>query len=391
MKKFLFSAGAVFASLSLVAQGITFESTSWSEVKSKAQQEGKFIFVDGYTPWCGPCKWMAKNIFPNDTAGQFYNKNFVNLKLDMEKGEGVEFAQNYQVNSYPSYLFFNSYGVLVHRSGGSKPLKDFIQDGENAINPEKQLVNYEKKFDKGNNDPAFLKEYGYALMAAGLSGDAVVKAYLKSAPEQEILSKEGFQFISGLSGPGSAGFDYVVKNNEAFKKVLNKDEVDDFIMGALYSIASTAGKRGNTEELTKLKKVTSEYAPARANELNTELEIAFYQAKGDFASVYKVLPAYLEKYKMNKPGELNNYSWYVFENTDEKAKLETAASWAKKSVSLDPNYYNSDTYANILFKIGKYAEAQKWAEKAIEYAQKEGGDAPETEALLAKIKEKTKK
>jgi len=45
--------------------GIHFEhNTDWQKVKEKAKAEDKFIFVDCYTTWCGPCIWMADNVFP---------------------------------------------------------------------------------------------------------------------------------------------------------------------------------------------------------------------------------------------------------------------------------------------------------------------------------------
>lgn len=46
------------------------------------------VFMDCYTSWCGPCKMMAQEVFSREDVGQFMNTRFVNVKLDMEKGEG---------------------------------------------------------------------------------------------------------------------------------------------------------------------------------------------------------------------------------------------------------------------------------------------------------------
>ena len=35
--------------------------------------------------------------------------------MDMEKGEGVELAKKYNVKAYPTYLFINGDGEVVHR------------------------------------------------------------------------------------------------------------------------------------------------------------------------------------------------------------------------------------------------------------------------------------
>jgi len=70
--------------------GIKFAHSSWKDVQKKAKAEGKMIFVDCYTSWCGPCKMLARDVFTQKKVGDFFNKNFISVKLDMEKGEGKE-------------------------------------------------------------------------------------------------------------------------------------------------------------------------------------------------------------------------------------------------------------------------------------------------------------
>ncbi|MEO1449252.1 MAG: thioredoxin family protein, partial [Bacteroidota bacterium] len=45
-----------------MGQGIDFKSGTWDEIKAMAAESDKPIFVDAYTTWCGPCKWMAANL-----------------------------------------------------------------------------------------------------------------------------------------------------------------------------------------------------------------------------------------------------------------------------------------------------------------------------------------
>jgi thiol:disulfide interchange protein len=90
MKKNLFLLTIALISTAFVCNKtfaqIKFESGTWSQIKAKAKAENKLIFLDAYTTWCGPCKWMARNVFTNDTVAQFYNATFVNAKIDMEAG-----------------------------------------------------------------------------------------------------------------------------------------------------------------------------------------------------------------------------------------------------------------------------------------------------------------
>ena len=65
--------------------GIEFFHGTWAEAKAKAKAEDKLIFVDAYAEWCGPCKRMSAQTFPDPKAGEFFNPNFICLKIDMEK------------------------------------------------------------------------------------------------------------------------------------------------------------------------------------------------------------------------------------------------------------------------------------------------------------------
>ena len=129
----IFSLLFVLLALSLQGQGIEFIHEDLTRALEEAKKQDKLVFVDAYTTWCGPCKRMAKNIFTQSEAGKFYNERFVNLKLDMEKGDGIEFSRTYRISSYPTLLFIDSEGELIYKSIGAKPLDEFIQLGETAL------------------------------------------------------------------------------------------------------------------------------------------------------------------------------------------------------------------------------------------------------------------
>ncbi|MEO5500462.1 MAG: thioredoxin family protein [Ginsengibacter sp.] len=112
---------------------INFDSGNWKSVLAKAKKEGKMIFVDAYTTWCRPCIQMAKDIFTLDNVADYYNKNFVNVSMDMEKGDGPQLVKKYEIHAYPDFLFINGDGELIHRGGGYQEAKEFIQLGNDAV------------------------------------------------------------------------------------------------------------------------------------------------------------------------------------------------------------------------------------------------------------------
>lgn len=110
---------------------ITFTTNSWKETLEQAKKEHKVIFVDLYAVWCAPCKAMAKKVFTEPKVGDFYNKSFINIKLDGEK-EGAKLYEKYNVQSYPTYLFIDGDGKLVHKIEGAVTAAQFIEEGEKA-------------------------------------------------------------------------------------------------------------------------------------------------------------------------------------------------------------------------------------------------------------------
>ncbi|MEL6391962.1 MAG: thioredoxin domain-containing protein [Bacteroidota bacterium] len=122
--------------LSLQAQdaGISFEQDrSFAQLLEQAQQEDKLIFVDAYATWCGPCRMMDRSVFNQEEVGRFYNANFINLKLDVEKGEGPTLARQYRVRAMPTYIFINGDGEVVHTAMGAMTASRFLELGETAL------------------------------------------------------------------------------------------------------------------------------------------------------------------------------------------------------------------------------------------------------------------
>lgn len=118
-------------------RSIVFNTSSWDAVLAKAKKEKKLIFVDAYTTWCRPCIQMAKDVFTLNKVADFYNDNFINVTMDMEKGVGPSLAKKYDIKAYPTYLFVDGSGKLVYKDGGFQEADIFVQTGEKALKSKK--------------------------------------------------------------------------------------------------------------------------------------------------------------------------------------------------------------------------------------------------------------
>lgn len=120
--------------------GVSFvESTTWMKAVKKAKTENKLIFMDAYTTWCGPCKMLEKRVFPSKELGDFYNKNFVSIRVDMENGEGPALANIYTVNAYPTMFFIDpNNGKEITRIVGYHEVEDLLKAAEKVVNKRKK-------------------------------------------------------------------------------------------------------------------------------------------------------------------------------------------------------------------------------------------------------------
>lgn len=124
----------VAQSINFASEGIRFnKDITFKQAIEIASQENKLIFLDCYTSWCGPCKYLAKTIFIKPEVGNFFNSNFINIKIDMEVGEGKDIAKKYDIKAFPTLLFLNSNEEIIIRQQGALNESKLIELGEKAL------------------------------------------------------------------------------------------------------------------------------------------------------------------------------------------------------------------------------------------------------------------
>ncbi|MGB9695892.1 MAG: thioredoxin family protein [Ignavibacteria bacterium] len=204
------------------AQGLNFFSGSFDEALAEANKENKILMIDFYTDWCVWCKELDKKVYTNFEVAEFANKNFINLKIDAEKGSGVELAKSYKIVGYPAILFLNEKKEEIDRIYGYLSPKEFfnrIQDIAGGINtldsikkalvetPDSPALNYKlakKYIDNGGeaedilsylekvitNDPANISGYkdDALLLIAVASGNLNnIRKFIEDNPESDVL------------------------------------------------------------------------------------------------------------------------------------------------------------------------------------------------------------
>ena len=387
MKKLLIICVVTIICSSTFAQNsIQFEQSNWNQILEKAKKENKLVFLDAYAEWCGPCKWMAKNTFTDPKVADYYNTHFINAKIDMEKGEGVELAQKYNVRAYPSLLYISPDGSLVHRMCGAADPVAFIKWGETAMDEQNNFRSYEKKFDEGEVDAEFMNEYAKLLQSACLPPGEAVGKYLSRMPEEKLMEEPNWKLMqSYMNDYDSKAFQYVLNNRTQFEKKYGKKEVNEKIFDVYQYGLFAYEARNDMKGMDDLKKKIRTTGHPDAERVIAMAELKAYERKKDWDQYAKTADKYTRNYAWNDANELNNIAWKFYENIDDKKMLKLALPIAQRSMELDKRYYNTDTYASLLYKLGNKSEAATAAQEAIKIAKENNEDYTETEKLLEKI------
>jgi len=386
MMKYLLTLTLAVLSFQLSAQdAIAFEQQKWQAILEKAQSEDKLIFLDAYAEWCGPCKMMSKNVFTDEQVANFYNDKFINAKIDMEKGEGVELARKYKVQAYPTLLYIDGEGSIAHRAIGYRGAEQLIALGKTALDPDKRISSLQEEYESGNRDPEFLAKYAKAASQAGLSNaKEITQAYLEtqedwSDPETMRLVLESVQKAEGKY------YDYVIENLATYQTAFGKSPVNSFINRLI--MQSLDPSMEEEALMAKAEKKFNEAFPEMAEQSMAKFKMDYYSGTQQLDKYAEAAVAYFDAYESDNHSELNNVAWSFYENIEDEEMLREALAWAKKSVELRDAYFNNDTLAALYYKLGKKDKAKAAAQHAIELAKASGEDFSGTEELLEKIEQ----
>ena len=217
------------------SDGITFDNGTWAQILAKAKELNKPVFIDCYTQWCGPCKVMAKNVFPQKNVGDYYNANFINVKLDVEKGDGPALKEKYNISFYPTLLFVDVEGKELHRRVGGLNVEAFLNLGKEVFG-DKTLAGMNKKYEDGLRDHMFLVEYFNLLYSSRNNAQlkSYVDDYFRELPDTELTKEINWNFINKyVHKLTSREFQYLYNNRSEFEKLFGEKEVDKKIKSTI--------------------------------------------------------------------------------------------------------------------------------------------------------------
>lgn len=375
MKKFWYILIFCFGLNMAVAQdGVQFiEDKTWEEVLTIAKQEGKIVFLDAYTTWCGPCKKMSREVFPLAEIGDYFNEKFINVKMDMEKDEGKKVARKYGIRAFPTLLFVNSDGDVVHRVAGFRKSDDLLKLGSDANNPTRQLAYMNKKYDEGNREADFLYNYAYARLET-FSGESYMKIaneYLET--QNDWATEKNLKFIfEFVKRTDVKMFDFLLENRTIFNEQFGDRKVNQKIDRLVGTRIDQLLSLKNGEEVTIFEEAKALYTKIDVNTVTAKMasfKMTYYRNGGDRDNFALSAIEYVENMPEISALELSDIAWTFYRVIEDEGQLKTALGWARKALKEEKDVSHYDTVASLYFKLENKRKAKKYAKKGIKYAK----------------------
>jgi len=419
MKKLLLA--VLFFPLFLSAQTESAETgikwttgLSWEQVKQKAKAENKYIFIDCYTTWCGPCKMMDKEVFIHDSVGLLFNDKFISVKVQMDRtknddafvqtwyNEADAIGKQYRIEGFPSFVFLAPNGTVTHKYAGYTTVKNFIEIAQVALKPgqvyndpyaeynslvadyKKGIVNYDRMFYMisyaKSIDPALVPELTklYREYINKLDPEQQFTKDIIGFESQNVLnsSSEYFPFfyenekrideVMKSKGYAASVIDKAIHNEIVipFFNEQNKNPIipmKGMILGGIKPDYSEA----DWKKLDKMIREKFNKSIAKRNVLKSRVE--WYTRHFNLESASRTQLILLEKYTSDLVSQsvaINSGAWDAFEKVSDRKILNGYIKWMEKIVRISEIPQFIDTYACLLYKVGEKGEAIVWESKA---------------------------
>ncbi|HEY4325139.1 MAG TPA: thioredoxin fold domain-containing protein [Mucilaginibacter sp.] len=376
-------------------KGIQFENDlSWQQVLDKAKAESKYIFVDCYATWCGPCKQMDRGTYPNEKVGKFFKAHFISVKVQMDssKHDDTEvkawYAEAHRLQkqfvalngavAYPTFLFFSPDGKIIHRFLGLLDPPTLISIGKEALDTNFQyytlLEKYRNKLLADTSKPVLAiraKLLGSQKLADSVGYDYVANYLLKLPADRlytpvnwlmldrftEKKTDPGFSFMLRHANEinGAANSPYYIQKKQV--KIILNNEV----------IPETKGKEMNATAWSKMEdKYGRKYGRlGKLAVLEQRLLLVFDKTDKQFTEYEKAYVLYFKNAGPLNVMHINNSAWLIFQHSDKPQVLALAIKVMEPHKEEDVQAM--DTYANLLYKVGRKSAAVEWEGKAVAY------------------------
>ena len=365
----------IFSITNVFGQELNFNvlnsQKDWDEALVAAKSNNKDIFLDIYAVWCGPCKMMDSDVYTVPEVGNYYNSNYINLKIDGESEFGEVLARKYNLSAYPSLYFINSDEGLIYESVGYSDGDALVKKGKLVKESGKRYNELTTKFnlititepEKQEFIDLLVKFENTELLAT------LAEEKIKTFTTEDILNPVNKDIIVSYSGELKSLVVQTVLNNASTLEVSwGPEDLNQFLSNAFDKSMNTATQMSDSTLMealvNQLVPIYLKSNPERIPEAQLTTRKIYYSQIEEWNNYINSVETY---YQTNQKDVrfLYGEAYYVIENQMFYPELlGKSIEWLEKVIAVEPDF---DSYFLIAI-VNTYNEnpdaARSWMAKA---------------------------
>jgi len=386
-------------------KGVQFNETlNWEQIQAQARAENKYVFVDAYATWCGPCKMMDRDVYPAPEVGTAMNNKFIAVKVQLDETpeddartkawykDARQLKETYKIAALPAFLFFAPDGKLLHKDFGYRNTAGFVKLAEGALDPAKRLL-YQQLADYNNGKKDYNNMGELAIFVKQVvenrgKADSIAKDFKRTLDKRSIhtiYTKKNLNFINEFRNLISSKDPFFAL---CYKQPARADSIMEQEGWAQARVWQTVTREelenkvlkdgkalGTQPDWDKIRAtINKKYIGLDARKMVLDYQILYYErwdqdwGKWAFYTDQRI-KAYPPQRGLQSFGELNMPAWNAFLHCDDKKVLEKALEWSSLSIKdYKPQevLQQLDTRANLLYKLGNVKEGIEQEQAALE-------------------------
>ncbi len=367
---------SIFLSGLLHSQELEFtvlnSAGDWQAARDAAKKSGKNIFLDIYATWCGPCKMMDANVYTNASVAEYYNSNYINLKVDGETEFGLVLASKYKLTAYPSMFFLNPNEEKIIEIVGYRDPEALLNSGKTVAESGNRFMELNALYKKSGLSEKQNAEFMDLLLKfdrkdilAELAGNKI-----KSFTDSDILNPANKSILVMVPGDiESFPVKTIVQNADSIGISWGMQDLGQYL-SQVFNLSMQ--KAIETRDEILMEKIANDFVPVFlkqnpdkiADAKLTTRKIYFSQLK-DYEKYIQAVEKQFAEFGNKDPRFYYLESYYIVENQlFDPVLLNKAGEWLDKVIAVSPNFESFFLGSLINTYKQDFPTAKMWMQKA---------------------------
>ncbi|MDD2987213.1 DUF255 domain-containing protein [Flavobacterium sp.] len=355
---------------------------------TKAKKENKLVFIEYYNTQCTICL-SIQPFFENKEMADFYNRNFINYKINTKDGLKVKDSlfmaeRNLKFSGVPFFLFFDEDKNFIHYSGAKNDLEYLISIGKKAMNPEERTGSLAQKYASGDRTINTL--YAYSDLVQLYQNHALSNTISNELfivyPKQNLGTNQSYLILKNSVFSIDNGFYIYWYENRAnlkdFEKGIHKGEEQKVLERILLTSIQKEKENWNLEKIRAVKEMT--LALGLSNDRDDflwEEEAQALLASNHSEEAVTLLKTILDKSKENSYSSLYVTEKFIgFFDRKEDLLVVVQELDKLKSLTMEPEQKGELLYQQLLCfqKMKNTSKTNEYKKLVVDYFQEQGLD-----------------